>query len=243
MDKTFKKERSMAKAVLFLHGFLGSETQFRPFYETVRECGWEMCSLTLPGHGQDIRFFRAHGKTDWLLAVESKLASLKKEYDELLIAGHSMGGLLAILAAEKSPGKIRGILALMPPLKVHLTRRALSLYLRVPRPAKKQEPSFLRAARESLGVKINGYTDAFSLLGGVRDLYRLMDETKKKLSQLRVPLLTVHSRSDEIVSPRSMELFRRDPNAQTHFFTYSSHFCFEESELVLMQKMLKGLLF
>ncbi|MBQ3108699.1 MAG: alpha/beta fold hydrolase [Clostridia bacterium] len=225
----------MAKAILFIHGFLGCKEQFSVLANSARGLGHAAEFITLPGHGGDAATFRAASEKDWQNAVDQRIEELRAQYDEILLCTHSMGGLLAIRSAIRSSEKIRGILALMLPLRIHITKRALKLWLCIPRPVQQEEEPFLAAARKSMGVTLRGYSDACSLLPGTLALLRLIRKARKSLADLAIPITVISSRWDEIVSPRTeKELRSRLPAAKLLQLSRSSHFCFAEEELPLM---------
>ena len=94
--------------VIFIHGFMGSPRQFDKLAAAVQKQGRSAAALLLPGHGGSVRDFAAGTSARWQDYVDAEVESYSRDYADIWLAGHSMGGLLAINAAvrhgEQAPG-------------------------------------------------------------------------------------------------------------------------------------------
>jgi carboxylesterase len=107
----FLWERGSAAALL-VHGYTGTPGEVRPLGWSLRQTGWTVQGLLLPGMGSDIESLYEQCYEDWVKAVVSALSALKTRYDPVLLAGYSLGGALAQLAAyEEAPS---GLVLLAP---------------------------------------------------------------------------------------------------------------------------------
>ena len=67
----------------------------------------------------------------WEEYVNAEIARYKKNYNSIILVGHSMGSLLSFLTYMESPEQIIGIVAIDTPLYVRVKGRALRNNLKV----------------------------------------------------------------------------------------------------------------
>ncbi|MEJ6951678.1 alpha/beta hydrolase [Natronospora cellulosivora (SeqCode)] len=90
------------KAVLLLHGYTGSPREMAFLAKRVhQESNYTVYVPRLPGHGTNKRDFQQSTAKDWLRKSYDAYLNLKSYYNEVHIGGLSMGGLLAILTANR----------------------------------------------------------------------------------------------------------------------------------------------
>ncbi len=99
-------------AVLFVHGLAGSGNNFGEVPDAVAQNGWRVRVMRLPGHGttpQDLSEQRLDGL---IRAVLREAAALRARHDRLVLAGHSLGASLCVMAAAEMP--LDGIILAAP---------------------------------------------------------------------------------------------------------------------------------
>ena len=106
-------------AVLMIHGIAGSPGHFEPLLPAVPE-DWSLYTMLLDGHGGTVGDFSATSMKKWRAQVTEQVNTLLAQYDTLVLVAHSMGTLFAIQAAIDHPERIRGLLLLASPLRIHL---------------------------------------------------------------------------------------------------------------------------
>lgn len=89
------------EAVLLCHGFTGIPRELAKVGENLAKQGNASYAPRYPGHGTDRRDFLATGAEDWLRRAVDAYLELAAEYETVQIVGHSMGGLIASLVAER----------------------------------------------------------------------------------------------------------------------------------------------
>ncbi len=94
-------EGTAPAAVLGLHGFGGYPGELALPASRLKERGLTVHIPRLPGHGTSARDFDRTGARDWLTAAEQAYIELASSYEQVHIMGHSMGGLLALIIAER----------------------------------------------------------------------------------------------------------------------------------------------
>lgn len=92
-----------ARAVLFVHGFIGAQSNFHDLPDQVAAQGWRVRTMRLPGHGTSPRDFERTTADELVAGVADELRALKARYPQVVLVGHSMGGALATLVAAEIP--------------------------------------------------------------------------------------------------------------------------------------------
>ena len=89
----------MKTGVLFLHGFTGGMFEVRPFIQYVEErTDWITSVPILPGHEFPIDLSKVSAES-WMMEAELALNRLRKESDQIIVVGFSMGGIIAMYLA------------------------------------------------------------------------------------------------------------------------------------------------
>jgi pimeloyl-ACP methyl ester carboxylesterase len=97
------------RAVIVLHGALGSATQMAPVVSALEPLG-TVRALEFPGHGESPGGnvpFTISGFADWLLTALEPDAGLSP-----VVCGYSMGGYVALALEARRPGTFAGIATL-----------------------------------------------------------------------------------------------------------------------------------
>ncbi len=99
--------------VLFLHGFMGSPLSSRGLAEYLAGHGVSVHCPLLPGHGHyPDKLATASGRA-WLAEADEAFTTARGMCDQLFLAAHSMGNVLAAHLALKHGG-VRGLVMLAP---------------------------------------------------------------------------------------------------------------------------------
>lgn len=100
------------RAALLVHGFPGTPAEMRPLGIALKEAGWTVHGLMLPGLGEDIEKLDQCTSRVWLDAVQQAIEELKRQHSMILLVGYSLGGALTLNAAlEQRPD---GLVLLAP---------------------------------------------------------------------------------------------------------------------------------
>lgn len=103
--------------VLVLHGFTGCPQSMRGLAGAFAAAGHTVELPLLPGHGTTVDDMITTGWADWSGAAEEAYVELAERCPQVVVAGLSMGGALALWLASRHPG-IAGIVCVNPIVEV-----------------------------------------------------------------------------------------------------------------------------
>lgn len=186
--------------LIFIHGFLSGPGHFADLLEVAGKEGFAAASLLLPGHGGSGQDFFKATLTDWQQYLQTELKKYR-HYEQIFLVGHSIGGLLALMAAIDESSPISGVVLLAAPLKVYFIN-PFSLFRKL--------CILLRSDLRKVYQKACSIKGLFPwLLLSIRALcqpHKLMRHTRKILKEVKVPSLLIYSKKDEITHSRSLHL-------------------------------------
>ena len=106
-------EQPTDKAILLVHGLGDSPFSFSDLAVSLRNQGFYVQSLLLPGHGSKPEDLQLSTYADWQAIVDHYASLLKEDYLEVWLGGFSTGGNLVTIHALKQGG-ISGLILLSP---------------------------------------------------------------------------------------------------------------------------------
>ena len=151
MHKEYKRICNGAdKAVLFIHGIVGTPNHFSDFVQLVPD-HISVHNVLLDGHGKGVQDFSKTSMAKWKLQVTLSVMELADTHKEIYIVAHSLGSLLAIEQAISNP-KVTKLFLLATPLKLFLKpkmfRNSIRMYLgKIP-----PDDAELAAAKKCYGI-------------------------------------------------------------------------------------------
>ena len=194
--------------VIFIHGFLGSPDQFRRYIAALNEHGASCLALLLPGHGCSAREFARHGTAEWETAVLQAVEANKGKFTRIYLAGHSMGGLLALNACVKLGNAFSGLILLSTPWKVtFFSPRSIFQRLLLACYGRKNE--IKTAYKSAQSVSGNYLALLLHMPRPGLEFFRVIRRAKQICSGVQVPVLLIHSKNDETVSFSSARLLKQ----------------------------------
>ena len=99
----FLLEGTNNKGVLLIHGYTGTPAEMRLLGDHLHQEGYTVLGVLLPGHGTKPENLNETKWQDWYAAAEEGFKRLEESCSEVMVAGLSMGGLLAIKVAAELP--------------------------------------------------------------------------------------------------------------------------------------------
>ena len=235
-------------ACLLIHGFSGSPAELYELGEALASKNIRVHGLCLPGHGNNADQLIETGRKQWLAAAEEGLTSLSS-YPNIFLAGLSMGGVLALLLAERHPDNIVGTIVMSTPTRIKggwqlkvlpLARYFVKWFYPLQflnfRDPKIQEKTLHQARLRDPAITID-FSDPAAIahikqmirvpVPAIDELVRLTALARKRLSRVRTPLCIIQSKQDQTVLPVcAEEIYQLATEAQPkslHWLERSDH--------------------
>ena len=188
--------------VLLVHGFTGSPASMVPWGRHLATQGLGVAVPRLPGHGTTWQELNRTRWDDWYGEVDRAFEKLRANSDQVVVAGLSMGGGLALQVAADRGREVAGVAVVNAAVN---TDRKDVLALPV---LKFLMPSFPGIANglKKPGVEEHGYTRTpLKAAHSMLTAWRALQEDLPKVTQ---PLLVFRSVEDHVVDPSSGALIR-----------------------------------
>jgi carboxylesterase len=192
-----------ATGCLLLHGFTSTPEEMRWLGQHLVGRGFTVLGARLAGHGTHPGDLARIRFRDWRISVEEGLAFLRGAADRIFVAGQSMGGLLALLAAADYP--LDGAIAMSAPFYPAAERPSSLLRLlgRLRPMVRKEGVEF----HPELGARREKDYPAYAVYPSriYPQIVTLRQEMAAALPRIRVPVLLLQSRDDGLIPPDSMD--------------------------------------
>jgi carboxylesterase len=220
--------------VLLVHGLTGTPAEMRVLGKGLNREGFTLYAVQLAGHCGTMDDLVLTRWGDWRASVASGLKRFHAHVDQVVVAGLSMGALLALAVAEDEPDQVAGVCALSTTFRYDgwsipwYTRLAflLPLFRRLGIGRRsvfmEQPPYGIKddALRARIVQQMHSGDSATAGLPGnpwwsIIELRRLAAHTRARLNRLRAPCLALHAREDDISAAGNAEdIARLARNAQ-----------------------------
>jgi esterase/lipase len=207
------------RGVLLVHGLMAAPEEVREWAESLNRQGLTVYAPRLAGHGTSAADLAARTAEEWMASVERGRRILACCCREIVIAGFSTGGALALASVIRRPDAYRAVISISAPLRLRSWKAALltpldacnRLAVRwgrphwqhafVHNPADNPHINYLRCPVRSL-VEIR----------------RLMQTVRQGLPEIRIPALVMHAHADPKVDVRGgRDIYRRLGSARKHY--------------------------
>jgi carboxylesterase len=186
------------RGALLVHGFASTPPELRRLGEALAAQGFLCHAPALPGHGTTPQELEHTRWQDWAAWVQEAFNDLAAECSEVVVAGQSMGGTLALhLAAHDD--RVRAVATLAAPI-----------WLSGPLPA--LLPILTHVVRwHHTGDDIDlWHPDAVEELHSyglrptrsINELRRLCAVVRKEIAEIRAPVFVLHGERDRTIDPR-----------------------------------------
>lgn len=216
----FALRGSLGKAVLLIHGLTGAPGEMKFLAKRLHRRGFSVEAPLLAGHGRDAAHLLSTGWRDWLDSLDESYLRLRREHDEVHVAGICVGGALGLALAAEEPGVAGAAVYSMtyrydgwnmkrwysaiapfaePFAGLPLIRR---LSFAEPYPFGLKDERLREGMAAAPGAVIPGALDHFPL-GAMAQMHRLSAHLDRVCGQIRTPTLILHAREDDMSHPRN----------------------------------------
>lgn len=229
-------------AVLLVHGILSTPNHFRDFIPLIPK-EYSVYAMVTDGHCGSVKDFSHSSLEGWERSVQNAVDELLENHDEIYMVGYSLGTLLSIDQAINNP-RITRLFLLAVPIKVGFRLRMIGIAARVYRNRIKNDDIYALACRETYGITDS--KNLFEYLGWIPrffDLFKKIKRVRKNLDKLKTPTVAYQSLEDELVSPKSIDILKRESKMRVEILDASSHFYYEPSNMEYLKEEFVKFLF
>ena len=190
-------------AIIFLHGFTGSPMSMRPWAEFFHERGFTVSVPLQPGHGTVAKDLNHIKWQEWPAKAEAELEWAHAQGFTVFIFGFSMGGSVTLNVALTHSSSLAGIVLVNPMAHVKFVPPQVAWFL-----------SRFKKERESVGddIKKPGMTEhGYDTLPavGAYQLIKMLSYTRKRLHDVTVPMMLLHSKDDHTLPVSNTEIIMK----------------------------------
>ena len=203
--------------VMLIHGFTGTPYDLHVLADFLADNKLDVEVPLLAGHGGSTAMLYQTRNQDWVKSVEDMLEQKLKEYDKVFMIGYSFGSNISLHLSTKYP-QIAGIIALGIPI---FMRNELQIRFLLPLAKIFKKTYRKRWMNEEITKEwVEQGRHTHIPIPNIVSFYNFIDHhTKQELSQVKSPVLVIHSRDDLISHPRGSEfLFKQLTVADKHLF-------------------------
>jgi carboxylesterase len=189
-------------ACLLLHGFTGSPWDMRPLGDALASRGMYVKGLRLPGHGTTPEAMLEADHRHWEEAAREALHSLRG-FRQVFVAGLSMGALLGLRLAARSPELVKGLVLIAPAARFKGPKMALLKSLRHTGLLERVKPWVRKTATDlsdPVALAEAPILSAFPITR-LNDLWTLQEAALRDAPRVRCPTLVVVAEQDHVVDP------------------------------------------
>lgn len=185
-----------SKGVLLIHGYTGTPAEMRLLGEHLQQEGYTVLGVRLPGHGTVPQELNETNWQDWYSEAERGFYRLQQCCREVMVAGLSMGGLLAMVVAAKL--LVTKAVFMAAPIYVQDWRAPLLPFLKYfIHYLRKKKRNYFTAEKYNLAYNVMPVKPLSSL-------FALTELCKQKLlPQITIPCLIMQSTVEHTVKPSS----------------------------------------
>jgi carboxylesterase len=190
---------------VLVHGFTGTPKEMRLMGDYLNRNEVTVIGIRLAGHATQISDMIRTRWKDWLTSVEDGINLLSDFCDNIFVAGLSMGGILALMAASRYA--IDGVIAMSAPYtisndwRVKLAKQ-ISLFMPF---VKKEQSDTIDQKTSKDHVDYSAYPTR-----SIAELDNLVKTLHCNLPQIHIPVLLINSKNDKTVPPSHAENYRSE---------------------------------
>lgn len=187
------------RAVLLLHGFTGTSADVRMLGRFLEKHNYTSLAPHYRGHGVPPEELIKTNPDQWWEDVLAAHQQLKDAgYEEIAVAGLSLGGVFSLKLAAEFPFK--GVVTMCAPMTMKTTDVMYGGVLKYARDYKK----FAGMDEEQIERDMD-YLQT-QTMPGLEGLQSLIQSVRSEVSQIYTPLLVIQARHDEVIDPHSAEI-------------------------------------
>ncbi|WJY27738.1 MULTISPECIES: alpha/beta hydrolase [Sporosarcina] len=207
------------RAVLLLHGFTGTSADVRMLGRYLEKKNYTSLAPHYKGHGVAPEELIHTGPDEWWQDVLEGYRTLREAgYDQIAVAGLSLGGVFSLKLGSEMP--VKGIVTMNAPMSMRSTDLMYEGVLRYAGEYKKIEGKSEAEIEEEVEA-LRGQT-----MPSLADLQQLIADVRSGLDLIYAPTLVVQSVHDEVIDPESADVIFEtieSPDKRQSWYKNSGH--------------------
>ena len=221
-------------AVVLVHGILSTPNHFRELIPLIPQ-DYSVYAMVTDGHCGTVKDFSHSSLESWERSVKQTVDELLKTHEEVYMVGYSLGTLLSIDEAINNP-RITKLFCIAVPIKVKFRLRMIGIAAKIYFKTIKDD-MYALACNESYGITDS--KNIFLYLGWVPrfiDLFKKIKRVRNNLDKLETPCVAFQSICDELVSPKSIEILKKESKMRVESLDKSTHFYYSPENMEYLKK-------
>ncbi|WP_335871634.1 alpha/beta hydrolase [Bacillus sp. 2205SS5-2] len=207
------------RAVLLLHGFTGNSADVRMLGRFLEKNGYTSHAPHYKGHGVPPEELVHSGPTDWWQDVMDGYEHLKNlGYDEIAVAGLSLGGVFSLKLGYTVP--IKGIVPMCAPMYIKSEEVMYEGVLDYAREFKK----FQGKSPEEIDNEMKEF--AQTPMNTLKELQALISDVRQHVDMIYAPTFVVQGRHDHMINTDSANIIYNEieaPHKEMKWYEDSGH--------------------
>jgi carboxylesterase len=190
-------------ALLLIHGLTASPWEVIEVGKRAYEKGFNVYGIRLSGHGTTLEDLDRQSYQDWIRAGSEGFDLISHFADHIVIAGLSLGGLIALRLAENQKGS--AVISLAAPLYL---KPFLKIYISIVK-------NFKRFHYRPLSRGLEDYYYPAHSFHALQEMIALAKEVEEHLDRIIKPILVMQTEYDIRVDPRSGQAIIQKVKSET----------------------------
>lgn len=187
------------RAVLLLHGFTGNTADVRMLGRFLEKKGYTSHAPLYKGHGVPPEELVKTGPKDWWQDVIAGYEFLKnKGYDEIAVAGLSLGGVFSLKLGYTVP--IKGIIPMCAPMTMKTEEKMFQGVLKYAREFKQLE----KKSSQQIAEEMTQFEK--TPMKTLKDLRAFVQDVRNCIDMIYAPTFVIQARHDQVIDPNSANI-------------------------------------
>ena len=212
--------------------------QFRNLAKIAYDEGYSTLVLLLPGHGKKGIDFANASMSKWILYVNKKIKNMEKKYKDIILVGHSMGGLLAVEYVAHFKSSVIKLILIGFPIKIRVNPKVIIGAIKISLGKISEKEKYVVAECRAMGVEATKFIECRAWLPRYIELIHLVYHSRKQIRKIGIPIIIIQSSKDEFICKRINKYIDLD-NISLYNLDKSKHFCYDHNDLSRLENIIK----
>ncbi|HME87181.1 MAG TPA: alpha/beta fold hydrolase [Candidatus Nanoarchaeia archaeon] len=181
-------------AVVLTHGLGASPYEVKYLAQYLADRNITVYAVRLQGHGTSVEDLKRTSADDWYKSYHEAILSVKPLKEKVFVAGMSLGGVMALKAAEDE--QVDGVIALSPALELADSRSNYAWLYKY----------FVPYSNRNISQQHMRYYYNKFPVASVAQAVSFSNDVKESLAAIDEPIFIMEYRIDERVNPESSQI-------------------------------------